>query len=171
MKNNKGITLLLLTVTIIVIIIIMGITFTEGDKLVKEAKVEEYITNMISIKAKAKVYAEEINAMVWNDSNPNERRTTLYSEKYEGGDIKNTLNTQVNDLDPDVTSGGSYVAYLLPSTVLTNMGLSKISEDHNYVVVCSLDDYTKIDIIYKEGIKYNKKTCYSLFKLQKEFGE
>ena len=85
--------------------------------------------------------------------------------------MNNRIKRYFNDLDPDVTSGGSYVAYLLPSTVLTNMGLSKISEDHNYVVVCSLDDYTKIDIIYKEGIKYNKKTCYSLFKLQKEFGE
>ena len=60
-KKNKGITLVALVIMIIVIMILAGITITQGSDLIKTTKVETYVTNMITIKSKAKVYAEEAN--------------------------------------------------------------------------------------------------------------
>ena len=65
-NNDKGITIISLVIMIIVISIIAGISITQGTTLIKQIKVDNYKTNMISIKAKAKVIAEEVNSKTWN---------------------------------------------------------------------------------------------------------
>ena len=61
-KENNGITITALVIMIIVIMLLAGITITQGSDLIKNTKVETYVTNMITIRSKAKVYAEETNA-------------------------------------------------------------------------------------------------------------
>ena len=56
-KENKGITITALVIMIIVIMLLAGITITQGSDLIKNTKVETYLTNMITIRSKAKVYA------------------------------------------------------------------------------------------------------------------
>ena len=60
LKNCKGITMIALVVTIVILIILASISIIEGKKLIKEAKIENILTDMITIKAKVKGYAEEL---------------------------------------------------------------------------------------------------------------
>lgn len=83
-KNNKGITMISLIVMIIVISILAGISITEGTALIKQVKVDNYKTNMISIKAKAKVIAEEVNSKTWDISaeEKSTKRQELFKSDY-----------------------------------------------------------------------------------------
>ena len=47
-KENKGITITALVIMIIVIMLLAGITITQGSDLIKNTKVETYLTNMIT---------------------------------------------------------------------------------------------------------------------------
>ena len=78
LKENKGITLTALVVSIIVIMILAGISITQGSNLIKTTKVENYVTNMITMRAKVKIYGEEINAETWDAENKSEKRAKLY---------------------------------------------------------------------------------------------
>ncbi len=51
------------------------------------------------------------------------------------------------------------------------MGLKDIENIENYIVVYSTQDFTKLDVVYTEGIKYNDKIYYTLSSLQSEIGE
>ena len=70
-------------IMIIVIMLLAGITITQGSDLIKNTKVETYLTNMITIRSKAKVYAEETNAEVWDAEDKTSKREEIYSEKYK----------------------------------------------------------------------------------------
>ena len=61
MKKQKGITLIALTITIIVMIIIASITIYAGIDLIQQAKLQDLVTNMLLIQAKAKEYVEEVS--------------------------------------------------------------------------------------------------------------
>ena len=50
-KENKGITITALVIMIIVIMLLAGITITQGSDLIKNTKVETYLTNMIDRKS------------------------------------------------------------------------------------------------------------------------
>jgi Tfp pilus assembly protein PilE len=171
LRKNRGVTLMILVVTIIVLIILAGISLTEGTNLIKTSKVESLMTNMITIKAKSKVFADEINAQIWDlsDDAKAETRAELFkNDTYKMADTTIT-SEQISQLDPEVTNG-NYEYYSITKETLDKMGLSDI-DDENYVVVYNSEDYTKLDIIYKNGIEYNNKMYYSLYEIQKEIGE
>ena len=94
-KENKGITITALVIMIIVIMLLAGITITQGSDLIKNTKVETYLTNMITIRSKAKVYAEETNAEVWDAEDKTSKREEIYSEKYKLTTI--VLNFEINN--------------------------------------------------------------------------
>ena len=52
--------------------------------MIRKSKLESLMTNMITIKANAKIYAEEINAKVWDlqDTEKKTKRAELFSETY-----------------------------------------------------------------------------------------
>ena len=163
-KKNEGITLIALIVTIIVLIILAGISIGEGTSLIKKAKVENFITNMITIRANSKVYAEEINAKTWNLNDNGESRNKLFEADYGMKRESEALNSaQISALDFE---SDEYDCYSVTETTLENMGLESIKDDTNYVVVYKSDDYTKLDIVYKKGITYNGETYYTLSTLQ-----
>ena len=78
MKNNSGITLLALIIIVIVLIIIASISVYEGKELIAKSKVQTLETNMLIIQAKAKSYAEEIDAKIWTDNNKDESRDNKF---------------------------------------------------------------------------------------------
>jgi hypothetical protein len=54
------------------------------------------------------------------------------------------------------------------------MGLDKLSneiQDGEYVVVYNASDYSKLDIVCKNGIQYDGKNYYTLSSLQSKVGE
>ena len=84
LNNKSGITLIALVITVIVVLILAGISLKEGTGLIKKAKIESLMTNMITIKANAKGYAEEINAEIWDlgEEEKTTKRAELFASKY-----------------------------------------------------------------------------------------
>ena len=80
-KKDSGITLVALVITIIIIMILASISVYEGKQIIAKSKVQTLETNMLTIKAKAKVYAEEIDAKVWTykDSEKGAKRDEEFS--------------------------------------------------------------------------------------------
>ena len=173
LKEEKGITLVALIIMVIVIIILAGISLTQGSELLKTTKVETYVTNMITIRAKAKVYAEEVNAGTWDVQDKSSKRNELYSEKYNMTKPSNESEL-ISKVEENVNKGNGVEFYQITKETLTKMGLedlAKESNDGDYVVAYDAGDYTNLDIIYTKGIEYNGKKLYTLSSLKKETGE
>ena len=162
-NKQRGITLISLVVTIIVIIILASISFSEGTKLIKEAKVESYVTNMITIKAKAKGYAEEVSSKTWGVNDDGTTRANIFSETYKMTKQATLSGELIASLSTDVVQGG-YEAYLMTGAALEEIGLN--SSDNNYIVVYNQSDFKKLEVLYKDGITYEGNTYYSLATLQ-----
>ncbi len=166
-KNNSGITLLVLVITIVVLTIIASITVYEGKELINKSKIQTLETNMLTIQAKAKAYAEEIEAKIWvkeGDDKESARNTEFQSKKFTNSvSVDSSILNQVNE---EVISDG-YYAYTVTGEALTDMGLDDINTE-TYIVVYNSSDCKKIDIIFPEGIKYNKKSLYTLSEIHKE---
>lgn len=172
-KQNKGITLTALIVMIIVIMILTGITITQGSTLIETSKVENYVTNMITIRAKAKVYAEEINGETWDVEDKQSKRKELYLEKYE-------MNSQddnsdfMSKIDEKVNTGNGCEFYIVGKNALMKMGLEELAKESNegdYVVAYDSSNYKNLDVIYTPGVEYKKVTYYTLSSLQEKVEE
>ena len=167
-KNDSGITLIALVMTIIVLIIIVSISSYEGSRMIATSKVQTLETNMLTIQAKAKGYAEEIDAKIYTESQKDTARNKKFIEKGFSGPI--TLNKEFLD-QVELKIRNSYVAYSTKGNsenegkVLTDMGLSEI-KDEEYIVVYSLTDYRIMDVVYPAGINYEDETFYTLSSLQ-----
>lgn len=173
LRKNEGITLISIVVMIIVIIILAGISLQQGNKLIRTTNIENYSTNMITIRAKAKVYAEEVNSQIWDIEDKEAKRKELYDSEYYMDKINIEDSKIISEIDNIITEGG-YECYQITKETLTQMGLQEIADESNdgdYLVVYNEEDYTKLDIIYASGIQYNQNTYYTLSRLQKAMEE
>lgn len=175
-KQNSGVSLVTLSILIIIILVLTGIIFTFARKMIAKEKVENFITNMISIRAKVKVYAEEVNAKVWNIADINEKQLKIdeiYSSdeyiykmiKIDSIDNENVI-AQIGINEPTF--------YEVTEQTLLNMGLMNIikkNNDEKYIVVYNIEDFSKIDIIYLPGIVYKNNIYYTLSSLEENFKE
>lgn len=180
LKDNKGITLISLIVTIIVLSIIVSISITKGSDMIRTSKAENVETNMLTIKAKAKEYMENVESLNWtaNASNENEEygglstkegknRKELTGNKYQLTLIED--QTKYNNFSNWYESGYTY--YALEKKALDKMNLSNLYEENKvYIIRYPLQDgdtkNLEIDIIYTNGIQYKKVTFYKLSDLQ-----
>lgn len=139
-KDNKGITLIVLVVTIVVLLIIAGVTITAGTESIKRAKLETLRTNMLLIKAKGKEYCEEANfrAGIINESDTAEAK----AEKIQKGinflsTDKNLPSAEVSELPVQLEAEETYdyVAKLdteAPNNgVLKELGLNEVANSEN----------------------------------------
>lgn len=165
-KKDSGITLVALVITIIIIMILASISVYEGKQIIAKSKVQTLETNMLTIKAKAKVYAEEIDAKVWTykDSEKDDKRDAEFSSDDRKMDKTSVSQEALAQVEDKIKTGG-YVAYLATGEALTKMGLDEIKNE-KYIVIFSIEDYKLMDVIYQDGVIYNKKTYYSLSALQ-----
>ena len=173
-KNKSGITLIALIVTIIVILILAGISVNTGINLIKKAKFESLMTNMITLKANAKVYAEEINAEVWDLANEEKatKRAELFLSKHYMTKMENQTNI-LSKLDNSIKENGCEI-YSISEDTLNEMGLTDLANDTEYeefVVVYNSEDFTKLEIVYPSGINYENTTYWTLSELQSKVDE
>ena len=167
MKENKGITITALAIMIVIIIILAGITITQGSNLIKTTKVETYVTNMITIRAKTKVYAEETNAEIWDASDKPSKRAELYAKNYKLNESSKDKQTELISKVNNKVNGCE--CYDITKDALKAMGLNELAEEVNdgdYVVVYDSSNYRNIEIIYVPGIEYKNVTYYTLSSLQ-----
>lgn len=172
-SNKNGITLISLIVTIIVLIILAGITITEGNSLIKKAKIESIMTNMITIKSKAKVLVEEANSKVWAlaDERKIEELNRIFTEEYklESTTIDSTQKEELNSEDFENTQ--NIVCYKLSDEALNIIGFTEVEECSDYIIVLNKDNFDKLEIVFNPGIKYKNETIFSLSKMQMKVEE
>ena len=180
-ENKSGITLIALVITVIVILILIGISVGEGKSLIKKAKIESLMTNMITIKANAKIYAEEINAEVWDLKEDDEdvtktksyNRANLFRTKYNMEKIEDATEI-ISKVDSLINDSNGCEVYDIKTATLEEMGLSNLandSEDGEFVVVYNSADFTKLEIVYPSGIKYDNSVFYTLSDLKNKMEE
>lgn len=169
-KNESGITLTALLITIIVIIIIGTITIREGTTAIKQAKLRTIVTNLLSIKAKAKACAEEVDAATWNVGNDDERQNKK-TEMYTGygmtevaisqisEEAEAQINSEINKQECDI--------YKITGNTLTKMGLDDLDDGKEYFIIYDRNDFNKMDIVYSSGISYNNSSYYTLSEMEK----
>ena len=167
--NQRGITLIALVVTVIVILIIAGISIHAGTDLIKRSKIESLMTNMIILKSKSKVIAEEVHAATWNKTEE-EKNAKFIDENTYAMQVTTISQQQANQLDSDIQNA-EYICYLITYDTLEYMGLSEIDDEENYIVVYKKDDFTKLDIVSKEAIPYEGESFYTLSRLQAKMEE
>ena len=179
--SNKGITLIALVITIIVIIILASISVNYGMDLIYKSRTENFITNMLVIKSKARVYEEEVESKIWDFSDNIEEGANI-SKKEEGrrdhlkNDYHFILVNNENSSEYNMSNlQNDSVYYALEEAALEKMGLSSLWENKKscYIVKYEVKDnkYEDIDIYYTKGIQYKGNTYYKLSELQNVIGE
>ena len=142
LKIEKGITLVALVITIIIMLILVGVGLHFGGDAVETAKLEDIKTDMISIKTKAKIVAEQYNFK----------------------DIENLVGTQISESEIqklNLSDKKSEQVRKWSSDDLNSQGLSTIEGD-KYVVYYDLSNPNECEVYYIEGYKGK----YSLSEMQ-----
>ena len=181
LNDDKGITIIALIVTIIVLVIIAGISIIGGSTLINISKAESIETNMLTIKAKAKEYIENVDSKNWastdnnNDSNygglstkEGKNRKELQGEKYKFTLIedKTKYNNYINWYEEE------YTYYALGMDALAKMDLLYLYEEtKTYIIRYPLEDgdtkNLEMDVICANGVLYKDVTYYNLSELEK----
>lgn len=140
LRKEKGITLVALVITIVLMMILVGVTIHFSTDAIDRARLEDIKTDMISIKTRAKIVAEQYNFK----------------------DIENLVGSTITDTEAQklgLTNSDKILKW--SSEDLESQKLSSIDGD-KYVVVYDLDNPNNCEIYYIEG--YEGK--YSLTDLQ-----
>ena len=165
LKEEKGITLIALIITVILLFIIGGVSIMGGTDLINTAKAETIETNMLTIKAKAKEYMENVDSKNWAVSNDKEKanQKELTGDKYQ--------LTLMEDAEGNTWYEEGYTYYKLEQKALVQMGLSDLYEEgKTYIIKYPTEPNIgnlNLDIIYANGIKYKDVIYYNLSNLEK----
>lgn len=140
LKMEKGITLVALVITVILMMILVGVTIHFSTDAIDKANLEDIKTDMISIKTRAKIVAEQYNFK----------------------DIDTLVGSAITDEEAQklgLTNNENIRKW--SSSDLSSQNLGAI-EGNIYVVSYDLDDPNNCEVYYLEG--YEGK--YSLSELQ-----
>lgn len=155
-QNEKGITLIVLTIMIIIILIISSVTLYTGKNLIIDSKLQSLVTEMLTIRAQAKIYQEEIESKTWDLSEKTQKQTELYAKKGLLLDSTTNYSSKYEDNKYD-----GYIFFEISNVALENMGLSGLkteSDPSDYVVAYRPESDTsetpEIEIIYTPGFKH-----------------
>ena len=177
-KENKGITLIILVITIIVLLILAGVTINAGTESIKKAKLETLRTNMLLIKAKSKEICEEANfkAGIIKDDDTAEAKAEkigkglnfIKNSKEEGGKGLSTaadLSTVNATLGDDTE--GKYAAELTIQN-LKDLGLDEVANTQNsgtFIVLFDIKNNT-VEVYNTNGFEENNMKKYSLTEIE-----
>lgn len=140
MNKQAGITMIALVMTIIIMLIIMSIVIRVGTKTVADVKDEDIITNMITIKSKAKIVLEQYN---FKDIESLVGTKYLEAEGFQKGNLNDSFSS-LSEEEQDKL-------YIWTNEDLANQGLSSISIDsENFYVIYYNDE--NIEIYYSQEI-------------------
>lgn len=154
-NEQRGITLIALVITVILLLIIGGISITKGSDLVEKSKVETIETNMLTIKAKAKEYAENVEALTWKATNSEKPSKNVEAfKKY-----KMELSEQTGSWKES-----GYTYYDLSKDALDNMSLGSLW-DGSLKYIVGVNEQYEVEIIYLQGVTYKDNTYYKLSEL------
>ena len=97
-KNEKGVTLIILVITVMVLMIISGIIINTGVKSIKNAQRESLKTNMLLIQAKSKEYVENANFNLGTGEKTEEEKNKIKAENLKGTLVHENLPENISVL-------------------------------------------------------------------------
>lgn len=175
MKNNKGITMIVLVITIIILLMLAGISINVGRNVIKRSELENSKTNMLLIKVKAKEYVENANFKLGtNIENATDKDTRVSSalEELKGENITNgdIFSDNIKITTNEITeSNSNYIYYYkLLTQNLTDMGLSNVQSNENlgwYVIKYDIKN-ANVEVYNTRGFENDETTYYSLNEIQ-----
>lgn len=139
LKNNKGVTLIMLVITIIVIVILGATTITASDALLKEIKAKNVTTNMILIKAKAEALYEEYSFNGIDESDYVGMKVTDVS-KYGAENIGKWYRWAKSDLtdlgfdENMLKDGGDFIVNYETGEVIYTLGIKDTTGTKKYTL-------------------------------------
>ena len=149
LKSKNGITIIALVITVVIMLILVGVTVRVGTKSIDESEKEDIITNMISIKTRAKIVKDQYN---FKDIN------SLVGTKF----TDDTKCEKVN-LNSAIPEDEKANCYIWTQEDLGAQGLTSIKSDESEFYVVYYGD-NSIEVYYSKGIDGK----YSLTDLQGE---
>lgn len=175
MKDNKGITMVVLTITIIILVMIAGISIGEGNQIIKSSQLENVKTNMLLIKVKAKEYAENANFKLGTNiesATDKETRITNAKQELKGEEITDSsiFSSGMNISQENITNANTNYTYYykLSTNNLEDMGLSRVESNEKdgwYVIKYDVKNI-EVEIYNTKGFENNRVKYYSLTELQ-----
>jgi len=140
LKIEKGITLVALVITVILLMILLGVTIHFSTDAIDKANLEDIKTDMISIKTRAKIVAEQYNFK----------------------DIENLVGSTITDEEAQkLGEPNSDKILKWSSDDLAAQNLGTIEGD-TYVVKYDLENPNNCEVYYLEGYE----NMHSLTQLQ-----
>ena len=140
MRKESGISIIALVIVVVILAVLVVAAIHYGTKAIDKEKLEDIKTDMISIKTRAKIVADEYN--------------------YK--DIEELKGTLIEDQDT-LTKLNIEEGYLWDRETLDDQGFLTI-EANKYVVKYDLDNPNNCEVYYLDG--YNG--AYSLSDLQEK---
>ena len=177
--NRKGFTIIELMAVLIIMAILAGITVNISSKEIKEAELQDLVTNMLLIQAKVKISVEEVNFKVSNLNENNDSEKINNAKSGLIGDEISNVSDLYEYISDEQKNNPNNSYYYLSDEDLNNMGLAQlISEENNYYVYILEDidtgngvengvEYEINDIIYTGGYTDSDRIYYSLSELEK----
>ena len=149
LKSKNGITIIALVLTVIIMLILVGVTVKIGTNSIDESEKQDIITNMISIKTKAKIV----------------------KDKYNFKDIENLVGTPLiedtehttTDVKVEIPGEKINKCYIWTQEDLNDQGLASISSNKAEFYIVCYGDY-EIEVYYSKAVDGK----YSLTELQEE---
>lgn len=178
MKNNKGITMIVLVITIIILLILAGISIGTGNNIIKQSDLENIKTNMLLVKVKAKEYVENANFNLGTafdkvtDENEKNSRIEKAKAELKGEEIADSsiFDKNINiSQEQLVIDNSNYIYYYkLTQQNLTDMGISNVKSDEKngwYIIKYNIKN-VEIEVYNTKGFENNETIYYSLNEIQ-----
>lgn len=149
MNKENAITLVALIITIILMMILLGVGIHFGTEAINKARLEDIVTDMLLIKTRAKIIADEFN---FNGNEEAELPGVQCSDEELNSIGLNNLSNE----EKQKIRKWNY-------DTLQSQGLSEINPDE-YIVQYDLDNPNNCEVYYIKGIQEEK----SLTQLQEK---
>lgn len=169
LKKENGITIVALVITVILMLMLAGVSVYYASDAIKKGKLEDIKTDMISIKTKAKIVADEYNFkdienLVGTKLDNDAEQEGIQFESYN---IPDELQRIFEEQDEngeakfDITK-----LYVWTKEDLESQSLGAISIDNEafYIVYYNLDNTNECEVYYAKGLEGK----YSLSELQEK---
>lgn len=150
LREEKGVTLIVLVVTIIVLLILAAITMYGGTDMIDKSRLEGLKTNMLLIQTKAKEYVEnakfQLGIKPEEATEPMKEKARLELEGDEKGTKVNVGDSMANEvikigINQDEIEQGN--VYWLSTANLEKMGIKGTKSDEKsgyYIIVYNMEE-------------------------------
>lgn len=177
MKSNRGITMIALVITIVILIIVASISIGEGSKTIEKSEIENLKTNMLLIKAKAKVCVETANFKLGTSlDNLSEQdksnRINIAKQELIGEEITSIngviSNIGIKEENLKLDNQNYIYYYKLSVDNLDNMGIKQVKSDEKngwFVIKYDVKN-VQVEVYNTKGYKYENKIRYSLNEIE-----